>query len=166
MNPSRIDPAAVAMSLNNYLIIPGTMNEYVTFVMCIMVTDSSLHDTREVFKEPRKLISGIPHICEAPRMISTINSAMGISTAHIQIYQNAITFISGRSGMGNNNFGNFMLRFFNMMFFAYSILFTGSSSSPVKNPSRMFASPGSTTIAEPESVFVKSRSMISPDRKG
>jgi hypothetical protein len=91
---------------------------------------------------------------------------MGISTAHIQIYQNAITFISRHSGMGNNNFGNFILQLIKKLFFTYLILFTGSSSSPVKNPLHMFVSPGSTTIAEPKLVFVKTRSMISLDHNG
>ena len=49
-----------------------------------------------------------------------------------------------------------------------SFLVLGVSSSPAKNPSAMFAltSSGLVPMADPESVFVKPRTAISPNRKG
>ena len=104
MNPSRIDPTMIGRNTANYLVLPGTYQGYITFTTALFVTDSCLQTTRDLFNnEPRKLISGIPHAVEAPRMIAALNMAMRIPNANVQMRNDSITFMSGRGSGGGGS---------------------------------------------------------------
>ncbi|KAF7977843.1 hypothetical protein HWV62_2595 [Athelia sp. TMB] len=117
-NPSRMTPSDMGLSPypgNSYIVEGGT-TRVATMTTAILVTSSNIYRMKEVFGEDRRMISGIPHITEWQRMESAILMALRLETAHAQLAQQAITFSTSRT-MG-----------------------TGSSS-PAKNPSRMFRQP-------------------------
>ncbi|KAF7965596.1 hypothetical protein HWV62_42683, partial [Athelia sp. TMB] len=117
-NPSRMTPSDMGLSPypgNSYIVEGGT-TRVATMTTAVLVTSSNIYRMKEVFGEDRRMISGIPHIIEWQRMESAILMALRTDTAHAQIAQQAITFSTTRT-MG-----------------------TGTSS-PSKNPSRMFRQP-------------------------
>ncbi|KAF7979061.1 hypothetical protein HWV62_43545 [Athelia sp. TMB] len=117
-NPSRMTPSEMGLSPHpgNSYIVPGGTTKPATLTTAILVTSSNLHRMKEVFGEDRRMITGIPHMTEWQRMEAAILMTMHLETAHAQLAQQAITFSTSRT-MG------------------------AGSTSPAKNPSRMFRQP-------------------------
>lgn len=102
-NPSRSDPAAMGRSPatgNSYLALPGQPHAYLTLTTCIMTTACNTVRPKEVLGEPRRSISGIPHCFEFQRMEATLLAAFHEESANAQIAQDAITFMTAKSGSG------------------------------------------------------------------
>lgn len=102
-NPSRSDPAAMGRSPatgNSYLTLPGQSQGYLTLTTCIMTTSSNIVRPKEVLGEPRRSISGIPHCFEFQRMEASLLAAFHEDSANAQIAQDAITFMTAKSGGG------------------------------------------------------------------
>lgn len=100
-NPSRADPVAMGRSPstgNSYLTLPGQPQSFLTLTTCIMTTSSHIAQTKEVLGEQRRLISGIPHSFEYQRMQAAILTAFHENTANAQIAQDAITFMTAKTG--------------------------------------------------------------------
>ncbi|KAF7967716.1 hypothetical protein HWV62_33307 [Athelia sp. TMB] len=123
-NPSRMTPSEMGLAPHpgNSYIVPAGSTRAATLTTAILVTSSNLYRMKEVFGEDRRMISGIPHISEWQRMESAILMAFHLQSAHAQIAQQAITFSTSRT-MSN------------------------VSTSPAKNPSRMFHQPAGASAS-------------------
>ncbi|KAF7977622.1 hypothetical protein HWV62_3018 [Athelia sp. TMB] len=121
-NPSRMTPSDMGLAPHpgNSYIVPAGSTRAATLTTAILVTSSNLYRMKEVFGEDRHMISGIPHITEWQRMESAILMSFHLNSAHAQIAQQAITFSTSRT-MSN------------------------VSTSPAKNPSRMFRQPANSS---------------------
>ncbi|KZP23243.1 hypothetical protein FIBSPDRAFT_952300 [Athelia psychrophila] len=116
---------------NSYLTLPGQPQSFLTLTTCIMTTSSHIAQTKEVLGEQRRLISGIPHSFEYQRMQAAILTAFHENTANAQIAQDAITFMTAKTGSAS------------------------SGGSPAKNPSKMFRQAAGTGGSA--SVFARPR---------
>ncbi|KAF7970330.1 hypothetical protein HWV62_24354 [Athelia sp. TMB] len=133
-NPSRMTPSEMGLAPHpgNSYIVPAGTTRAATFTTAVLVTSSNLYRMKEVFGEERRMISGIPHNGEWQRMEAAILMCFHLNSAHAQIAQQAITFSTSRT-MSN------------------------VSTSPAKNPSRMFRQPagasssGGSPFAVPQS---------------
>lgn len=65
-----------------------------------MTTSSNIVRPKEVLGEPRRSISGIPHCFEFQRMEASLLAAFHEDSANAQIAQDAITFMTAKSGGG------------------------------------------------------------------
>ncbi|KAF7968794.1 hypothetical protein HWV62_29314 [Athelia sp. TMB] len=122
VNPSTMAPSNMGLAPfpgNSYVVLGGTTRP-ATMTTAIMVTSSNIHQMKSVFGEDRRMITGIPHTGEFQRMEAALLMTFHLPSAHAQISQQAITFSTARS-MGS------------------------ASSSPVKNPSRMFRQPATAS---------------------
>lgn len=122
---------------NSYIVLGGTTKP-VTMTTAIMVTSSNIHHMKSVFGEDRRMITGIPHTGEYQRMEAALLMTFHLPSAHAQISQQAITFSTARS-MGS---GRCLVVF---MYTDVDVALFTASSSPVKNPSRMFRQPASAS---------------------
>ncbi|KAF7977067.1 hypothetical protein HWV62_4858 [Athelia sp. TMB] len=123
-NPSRMTPSDMGLAPfpGNSYIVPGGTTRAATLTTAVLVTSSKLYRMKEVFGEERRMISGIPHIGEWQRMESAILMSLHLRSAHAQLAQQAITFSTSRT-MSN------------------------ASTSPAKNPSRMFRQPAGASAS-------------------
>ncbi|KZP15577.1 hypothetical protein FIBSPDRAFT_958743 [Athelia psychrophila] len=133
-NPSRADPAAMGRSPstgNSYLTLPGQAHAFLTLTMCVMTTSCDIVRPKEVMGELRRVISGIPHSFEHQRMEAAVLTAFHEDTANVQMAKDSITFMTSKNGSGS------------------------TSSSPAKNPSKMFRQYAGSSAAS--SVFTHPR---------
>ncbi|KAF7976991.1 hypothetical protein HWV62_4910 [Athelia sp. TMB] len=135
-NPSRMTPSDMGLAPfpGNSYIVPGGTTQPATLTTLVLVTSCNIHSMKSVFGEDRRMISGIPHITEGPRMESAILMTYHLDKAHAQISQQSITFSTART-MGS------------------------ALSSPVKNPSKMFRRPAGASASN-VSPFAKSLANI------
>ena len=158
MNPSHVNPSMIGKSMNNYLVMPGTQQGYSTFVMSVMVTESSVTKKKLIFEQPWKLLSGIPHIIEFDTMVAVINMGFGIQTADVDLCNNALTF-SSRHESGSFS-GGCEFSQHSMFLFLLTVIFFLAQ---VKNPGSMFAAGNiSSFITNADSIFKKPRTMLPP----
>lgn len=131
---------------NSYLTLPGQTHAYLTLTTCVMTTSCHIVHPKEVLGESRRLISGIPHSLEYQRMESAILTAFHEDTANVQVAKDSITFMTSKNGSGS------------MCLISCFVLLTDfvkdASSSPAKNPSKMFkqyagSGAGSSVFARP-----------------
>ncbi|KAF7985430.1 hypothetical protein HWV62_5155 [Athelia sp. TMB] len=117
-NPSRMTPSDMGLSPfpGNSYIVPGGTTRPATLTTLILVTSSNIHAMKPVFGEDRRMIAGIPHITEGPRLESAILMTYHLDHAFAQVSQQSISFSTART-------------------------MSSSSSSPVKNPSKMLRQP-------------------------
>ncbi|KAF7981761.1 hypothetical protein HWV62_31823 [Athelia sp. TMB] len=135
VNPSRMTPSDMGLHPypGNSFIVPWGSTRPATFTTSVLITSSSLFRMKEVFGEDRRMISGIPHTTEWQRMESGLLMALHADSAHAQVAQQSITFSTARS-MGSG------MSFLSAVETAFIDWLTASTS-PAKNPSRMFRQP-------------------------
>lgn len=148
-NPSRADPAAMGRSPstgNSYLTLPGQAHAFLTLTTCVMTTSCQIIHPKEVLGEQQRVISGIPHSFEYQRMEAAILTAFHENTANVQVAKDSITFMTSKNGSGC------MCLF--LCFAVVADFVQDASSSPAKNPSKMFrqyagSGAGSSVFARP-----------------